>query len=599
DPNLIAEAGADQTAVEGGYVRIKGTNIGANGLQAQDTFQWVQLQGPNVTPDQNGGFDFAMFNFEAPEVDVVTELEFSLTLTNGQSQSVDTVSVVVYPIPDLMVDGVEFDIDGVQLTDHLNAGESFFMDVHPSNDALSRPVFEFSVSPTQMKDEAFFNAGNVPSASVAGAFAGDWILHQGAYLQFHYADVTIRPNLNYLGAYPNGVSFLIWDRKGWSDGEDEHPIVFGVNGEIAEVATLGDLEGLLLGGTRVSIVGAEDYEEGRSLGLVSVVGAPIEQFVIGALTSVDVDHIYPAAPAWAQAGLIADAGLPQDVYSGGEGELNGSRSTHAADGSITYLWTQTGGPNVTLSGGDTLRPTFTAPQVEAATFLTFDLEVSDGTLSVHDEAEIRVIPAITIADAGLDQTALAGSLVQLMGQNEGPGVEGSFNAYSWTQRSGPPIVVDGGGVMTNQAISFYAPDVDQITRLIFDLDVTNGGITDTDSVIVTVYPLEDLGVACVDFDMGGAFISESYEAGDAFIQDVHPSNAALSQPLFEFSVERSRMYDAAFFADHDAYAYISPGYAENAVHAAKYLYWQYADVVVRPNPDVFQVNPNAISFLIR
>ncbi|MGA0407423.1 MAG: hypothetical protein ACO3PR_04975 [Limisphaerales bacterium] len=337
DPNLIAEAGADQTAVEGGYVRIKGTNIGTNGLQAQDTFQWVQLQGPNVTPDQNGGFDFAMFNFEAPEVDVVTELEFSLTLTNGQSQSVDTVSVVVYPIPDLMVDGVEFDIDGVQLTDHLNAGESFFMDVHPSNDALSRPVFEFSVSPTQMKDEAFFNNGNVPSASVAGAFAGDWILHQGAYLQFHYADVTIRPNLNYLGAYPNGVSFLIWDRKGWSDGEDEHPIVFGVNGEIAEVATLGDLEGLLLGGTRVSIVGAEDYAEGRSLGLVSVVGAPIEQFVIGAYTSVDVDHIYPAAPAWAQAGLIADAGLPQDVYSGGEGELNGSRSTHAADGSINGI----------------------------------------------------------------------------------------------------------------------------------------------------------------------------------------------------------------------------------------------------------------------
>ncbi|MEL0059338.1 MAG: hypothetical protein VW711_04240, partial [Verrucomicrobiales bacterium] len=109
DPNLIAEAGDDQTAVEGGYVRVKGTNVGGNGLQAQDTFQWIQLQGPTVTPDQNGGFDFAMFNFEAPEVDVVTELIFGMTLSNGGTESRDTMSILVYPIPDLMVDGVEFD----------------------------------------------------------------------------------------------------------------------------------------------------------------------------------------------------------------------------------------------------------------------------------------------------------------------------------------------------------------------------------------------------------------------------------------------------------------------------------------------------------
>ncbi|MBT5060962.1 MAG: hypothetical protein HOM65_00875, partial [Verrucomicrobia bacterium] len=511
---ITVNAGLDQTAVTGSYVQLWGyRELGDNVDNGQDTYLWEQLEGPDVTLLQGSSFAFGLIKFNAPEVDAVTDLVFRLTITDGEDQSTDEVKIVVYPIPDLGVEGVEFEIGDMQLTDTFGAGETFIRDIHPSNSELSRPVFEFEVAQSQLKDQAFYDAGNVPSAGIYGAQEGDWVLHNKAKLSFHYTDVTIRPNLEYLGSNPNGVSFLIWDRKDWSDGEDQHPIVFGVNGDIKVVQTLKELNGLKLGGTRISIVGAEDYVDpgqggpiGRSRGLVSVVGAPIEKFVIGAGTSIDVDHIYPAAPAWAQPGLIAEAGLNQDVYADQVIQLNGTLSTQSNDDSITYQWTQVDPDiDVVISDADSLQPTFIAPEVpDGFIVLTFQLTASEGAVSDQDTVDIKVFPAVNIANAGPDQTALEGSYVQLTGSNEGPGIEGSFNTYQWVQQSGPQIEVDGGGVMTNQSISFYAPNVDQITELTFVLSVTNGGVTSTDSVTVEVYPIEDLGANCVNFDMGAA-----------------------------------------------------------------------------------------------
>ncbi|MDB4718546.1 hypothetical protein OAG11_06710, partial [Verrucomicrobia bacterium] len=695
-----SNAGMDQTAVEGGYVQLWGyREVEDNVDHSLDTFLWEQLEGPDVTLIQGFSYDAARIRFNAPAVDSITELLFRYTITNGDHQSSDEVKIVVYPIPDLGVEGVEFEIGDEQLTGVFGAGETFIRDIHPFNNELSRPVFEFAVAASQLKDQAFYDNGNIPSAGIYPTQAGDWVVHNKAHLSFHYTDVTIRPNLEYLGSNPNGVSFLIWDRKDWSDGEDEHPIVFGVNGEIKVVQTLKELNGLKLGGTRISIVGAEDkisYQGlplGRSLGLVSIVGAPIEEFVIGAGTSIDVDHIYPAAPDWAQAGLIAEAGLGQDVHTDQVIQLNGTLSTQSNDGSITYQWTQVDPDiDVVISDADSLQPTFIAPEVPAGFIvLTFQLTVSDGNTSdqdtvdikifpyavdanagadqevepgelvivdgsqssgssgelnyswsqlegpqitiadIHaesfsfnapmvdetqviilqlraslggilstDTVEIRVVPAVVTANAGGDQTALEGSYVQLTGNNDGPGIEGSFNTYQWEQQSGPQIEVDGGGLMTNKTISFYAPNVDQITELTFDLSVTNGGVTSTDSVTVEVYPIADLGVDCVNFDMGGNLTSESYSPGDSFIHDIHNLDQAQNVPLFEFEVADSRLYGDAFFNNGNAaHAYISPGYENDAVYEAKFLYWQFADITIQPNPEEFFDPPSGITFLVR
>jgi hypothetical protein len=92
----------------------------------------------------------------------------------------------------------------------------------------------------------------------------------------------------------------------------------------------------------------------------------------------------------------ANAGVDQAATSGDTVTLDGTASTDA-DGSIaTYAWTQSAGtPAVTLSGGATAQPSFTAPTVAAATALTFSLVVTDnrGAASAADTVDITINPA--------------------------------------------------------------------------------------------------------------------------------------------------------------------------------------------------------------
>ena len=86
---------------------------------------------------------------------------------------------------------------------------------------------------------------------------------------------------------------------------------------------------------------------------------------------------------------IANAGADQTVKSGDSVTLDGSGSTDS-DGTIaSYLWTQTGGsPTVSLSQDNVVKPTFTAPDVDSDTDLTFKLEVTDNDGAKHTDTVI-------------------------------------------------------------------------------------------------------------------------------------------------------------------------------------------------------------------
>jgi len=58
----------------------------------------------------------------------------------------------------------------------------------------------------------------------------------------------------------------------------------------------------------------------------------------------------------------------------------GATSNDNEGDALTYSWTQTAGPTVTLSDTTALNPSFTAPQVDATTTLTFSLVANDGAL---------------------------------------------------------------------------------------------------------------------------------------------------------------------------------------------------------------------------
>ncbi|MGH8573961.1 MAG: PKD domain-containing protein, partial [Gammaproteobacteria bacterium] len=74
---------------------------------------------------------------------------------------------------------------------------------------------------------------------------------------------------------------------------------------------------------------------------------------------------------------LADAGLDQSVTSGSFVGLHAEGSSDPEGGPLRYRWQQTEGAAVTLTGGDTATPSFTAPSPAADEILGFTLTVTD------------------------------------------------------------------------------------------------------------------------------------------------------------------------------------------------------------------------------
>ena len=101
------------------------------------------------------------------------------------------------------------------------------------------------------------------------------------------------------------------------------------------------------------------------------------------------------AVAYASSHLpVADAGPDQTVDEGATVMLDGSGSSHPDNIPLYYEWVQTSGPTVELSDAGIHNPTFTAPQVDAATRLVFTMYVNGNFAYNSDEI------TITIRDTG-------------------------------------------------------------------------------------------------------------------------------------------------------------------------------------------------------
>ena len=86
----------------------------------------------------------------------------------------------------------------------------------------------------------------------------------------------------------------------------------------------------------------------------------------------------------------ANAGADQAVFGNAVVQLAGSGSDPDGD-TLTFRWSQTAGPNVTLSNADNATASFTAPDVVGADqLLRFEVEVSDGANSATDSVSITV-----------------------------------------------------------------------------------------------------------------------------------------------------------------------------------------------------------------
>jgi hypothetical protein len=76
--------------------------------------------------------------------------------------------------------------------------------------------------------------------------------------------------------------------------------------------------------------------------------------------------------------------------------LDGTSSHDADNDPLTYLWSQTAGPAVTLSSTTSATPTFIAPATTGGVTLTFQLIVNDGTVDSSADTVDIVVAAHTI-----------------------------------------------------------------------------------------------------------------------------------------------------------------------------------------------------------
>lgn len=143
------------------------------------------------------------------------------------------------------------------------------------------------------------------------------------------------------------------------------------------------------------------------------------------------------------------------IRAGSVKTLDGSASFDADNDPLTYAWSQTGGPTVSLSSGTAAKPTFTAPFSAVGQTLTFSLKVNDGQA---DSAAVQV--SVPVTDAN-NPPAVAINAVPVK-----EGVQVTLNStasdpdgdlpltYLWEQTGGAQLAltkVDG------PSLSFMAP----------------------------------------------------------------------------------------------------------------------------------------------
>jgi uncharacterized protein (TIGR03382 family) len=207
------------------------------------------------------------------------------------------------------------------------------------------------------------------------------------------------------------------------------------------------------------------------------------------ITNRPFSALYPESNVCSNTPPVARAGPDQTVSRGDRVTLDGTASFDVDAGTtLSYAWTQTAGPKVTLSGADTERPAFTAPTVAAGTVLSFLLTVSDGRALSTDAVDITVsiVNHPPVANAGLDQTVGERTLVMLDGRGSSDPDTGTTLSYAWTQTAGPAATLSGE---TTSQPSFTVPQVTVDSTLTFQLTVSDGVDSNSDSVTVTVHHL--------------------------------------------------------------------------------------------------------------
>ncbi|HSK08752.1 MAG TPA: BACON domain-containing carbohydrate-binding protein [Vicinamibacterales bacterium] len=153
-------------------------------------------------------------------------------------------------------------------------------------------------------------------------------------------------------------------------------------------------------------------------------------------------------PPTANLAPTADAGPDQIVLGGSTVTLSGS-GTDPEGQALSYAWTQTGGPAVSLTGATTASASFTAPAATAAVqTLTFQLVVNDGTQASQPSSVVVAVSAADAKDPEPDPTTELSDAAGIAAAFQAPG--------SYTIAAGTYV---GNFVISGSDITVFAAGV--------------------------------------------------------------------------------------------------------------------------------------------
>lgn len=469
----VAAAGPDQAVDERTVVTLDGTASSDADPGTTLVSAWSQTAGPPVALLGPGS---SRPSFNAPEVAADTQLTFSLVVGDGLASSpADTVNVTVRNVN-------RAPVAAAGAAQSVDEGSTVTLDASASSDPdgtgltfvwvqTGGPGVVFSsatvASPT-------FTAPQVDGSTLLAfrVTVSDGVASSEASVSVLVRDVNATPVA----------------RAGPAQSAPERSLVT-LDGSGSSDADAGTILGYTWtqvqdGAPVASLIGADSARPAFTAPDVDPAGAALT------FSLVVSDGAASSAPATVVVSIanvnrppLADAG-PSIAVEERSSVLLGATGTDPDAGStLTFGWRQVSGAAVTLGGADTATPTFTAPEVGAATDLLFEVAVSDGTLSATSQVAVLVtnVNRPPVAQAGPTQTVDQGTVVNLDATASSDPDAGAVLAYAWTQTAGPGVALTGAATA---APTFTAPTGE--ATLTFQVAVSDGAAISTATVSVTV-----------------------------------------------------------------------------------------------------------------
>ena len=455
-----AEAGDNQTVVEGDTVTLSGS-----GTDPEDdtlSYSWRQTSGTTATLSSTG---VVAPTFTAPNLGANEDLVFELTVSDDRLSGTDTVTITIEADNDaptaeagtkqtvdegdtVILSGSGTDPEGKSVTYswHQTGGSP---SVSLTGSTTQTPSFTAPKVNTALTFTLTVSDGDLSGTdTVTITVQGDNDAPTAEAGPKQTVDEGTLVSLSGSGTHPQQKRLTYsWRQLSGTD------VTLSSTGVVAPTFTAPNL------GANEDLVFELTVSDDRLSGTDTVT------------ITIEADNDAPTA----------EAGTKQTVAGEAVVSLSGS-GTDPENDTLTYSWRQTGGsPSVSLTGSTTQTASFIAPKVNTA--LTFTLTVSDGDLSGTDTVTITVQGDNTAptAEAGPKQTVAEETLVSLSGSGTHP--QRKRLTYAWRQLSGTDVTLSSTGVV---APTFTAPNLGANEDLVFELTVSDGDLSGTDTVTITI-----------------------------------------------------------------------------------------------------------------